>query len=54
MTYGLGVIYNFQSDLANSWFLGANYIIQKVDYEVEALLPADEIDESGDVTNLVF
>ncbi len=53
-TYGLGLIYNFQEELSTSWYIGATYIMQNVDYLKEANPATNDVDESGSASTLLI
>ncbi len=52
-TYGVGLIYNFNEDLGNAWFVGATYVNQKVEYMQEQL-GGNGPDESGAVSSMII
>lgn len=50
LTYGLGLTYNFNPDLRNSWFAGATWINQSVDFKDETV----GAEESGNVSTILI
>lgn len=52
LTLGLGAIWNFQSDLANSWFTGLTFVNQNVDFVRET--SGSDVKGSGNVTTYLL
>lgn len=51
-TLGLGVVWNFQTDLTNSWFTGLTVINQNVNFDRET--NGADVDGSGNVTTYML